>query len=534
MCQPTCSPDLVQDTRASDKSNRYWTAAELSRAGSHASETRPPDDFVQNLWQRVAVDAVTVHIESSKHCLISIPLCQDLVGSVMSNLLQGGESYDLPDCSNAVWLARLLSQRTFEMFEEKGYAQQWRQEGWNIHETSKNHKEESYNLGDRVVFVKQCTSVRKAYCVVVERAEAGSHSEGGASSDAPPVFESHELMHLNVCMGLEKQFRSQITLLARMSSHELSVCLLKCLCGTLGVHYRPELCTCLIPAEAKKNGTPEFIRTQWENMIALCSIPQSNKRVYELSNTTIPTSWEDVVECLQTCLGNELDEAIDIVSRHSSLSQPLMSISEEDGLENDHSGPEPPLDYVYEKAWFAKTPPALLYPENNIWRGRLFLGSISAALSKPWLRWAGVTHCICALGKYDKNGLVAKEYEVSQQSHFPGVLYYMWPINFSEARLQFQAVFNAMYKVLQSPGGCLLVHCRNGKDRSAFLIYAYLRFMHNYGHASALHILSVRRSVQGHPLFEFDNQSFDLIKWVENILNSRDEVDHEWSIEWNS
>ena len=47
---------------------------------------------------------------------------------------------------------------------------------------------------------------------------------------------------------------------------------------------------------------------------------------------------------------------------------------------------------------YAAVPPALIH--TGKWNGKLYLGSISAAICEDWTRWAGVTHVVCVLGQF--------------------------------------------------------------------------------------------------------------------------------------
>ena len=62
----------------------------------------------------------------------------------------------------------------------------------------------------------------------------------------------------------------------------------------------------------------------------------------------------------------------------------------------------------------------------------------------------------------------------------------------------------------------MLVHCRNGKDRSCFAVYAFLRLVHEMDHAAALWHVSQRVDQQGYPLFDIARQRNELMEWVES------------------
>ena len=102
------------------------------------------------------------------------------------------------------------------------------------------------------------------------------------------------------------------------------------------------------------------------------------------------------------------------------------------------------------------------------------------------MKWCRVTHVLCVLGKYGSQGDVTEEYNAALEARLTDVCYCCFPVNNGGARQHYQAVFDAMDHVLASSKGCLLIHGRNGKDRSPFLCYAYLRLRHKFDHLSSL------------------------------------------------
>ena len=68
-----------------------------------------------------------------------------------------------------------------------------------------------------------------------------------------------------------------------------------------------------------------------------------------------------------------------------------------------------------------------------------------------------------------------------------------------------------MSDALDSADNVVLVHCRNGKNRSGFAIYAFLRLVHEMNHATALWHVSQRVDQQGYPLFDIARQRNELM-----------------------
>ena len=66
----------------------------------------------------------------------------------------------------------------------------------------------------------------------------------------------------------------------------------------------------------------------------------------------------------------------------------------------------------------------------------------------------------------------------------------------------------------------MLVHCRNGQDRTCFAVYAFLRLVHEMDHGTALAHVSQRADVRGQPLFDIARQRSELIEWVNSNVGS--------------
>ena len=148
--------------------------------------------------------------------------------------------------------------------------------------------------------------------------------------------------------------------------------------------------------------------------------------------------------------------------------------------------------------------------------GRLYIGSLSAAISESWLQWAGVTHVVCVLGKFASSNEVTAEWVAAHEKRFRGISYLDWAINSPAQRIYWREAFFLMSDALDSAANVVLVHCRNGKDRSCFAVYAFLRLVHEMDHADALWHVSQRVDQRGYPLFDIPRQRNELMEWVES------------------
>ena len=80
--------------------------------------------------------------------------------------------------------------------------------------------------------------------------------------------------------------------------------------------------------------------------------------------------------------------------------------------------------------------------------------------------------------------------------------------------------FFLMADALESAANVVLVHCRNGKDRSCFAVYAFLRLVHGLEHSDVLWHVQQRVGPQNYPLFDIARQSNELLEWVQTNLGA--------------
>ena len=109
---------------------------------------------------------------------------------------------------------------------------------------------------------------------------------------------------------------------------------------------------------------------------------------------------------------------------------------------------------------------------------------------------------------------------VAHKNRFRGIKYLDWAINFPTQRKYWREVFSQMSDALDSAANVVLVHCRNGKDRACFAVYAILRLVHEMDHGTALTHVSQRVDVRGQPLFDIGRQRSELIEWVNSNVGS--------------
>ena len=134
--------------------------------------------------------------------------------------------------------------------------------------------------------------------------------------------------------------------------------------------------------------------------------------------------------------------------------------------------PAPSINFQFEGER-ASVAPAYIRVAASQWNARLYIGSVSAAASKPWLEWAGVTHVVCVLGKYAGENALAPEWEFAHKHRFSKIAYLDWAINAAKQRQYWREAFSLLSDALDCAANVVLVHCRNGQDRACFAVYAF-------------------------------------------------------------
>ena len=176
------------------------------------------------------------------------------------------------------------------------------------------------------------------------------------------------------------------------------------------------------------------------------------------------------------------------------------------------------LHYTSENA-VAKTPPVEICGTPKYWAARLYVGPLAAAISSQWLEWCGITHILCVLGRFDDNQCETKEWKAAHAHRQAGISYLDWPIGNTSERSLGRAVFSSLSKVLSRPNNAVLVHCRNGKDRSCMAVFAFLRLQMSFTHGDALQALRVRVGCNGKPLFNLNDQHQAVLNWYHDSLD---------------
>ena len=164
-------------------------------------------------------------------------------------------------------------------------------------------------------------------------------------------------------------------------------------------------------------------------------------------------------------------------------------------------------------AEICRTPPARIDVPSA--EGRLMYGTLDHRLSEPWLRQQKITHTINCLGKF-----LGRRGEQTHNPHwdilhapeaiFPGVASLDWCFGNPQDRRNVDTFFQNIFNLLQRSTTVIYVHCKNGRDRSAGMVYAILRICFAYEHEAARAALQTRLDTAG------------------NILHPKEEIMQAW------
>ena len=168
-----------------------------------------------------------------------------------------------------------------------------------------------------------------------------------------------------------------------------------------------------------------------------------------------------------------------------------------------------------------QTPPGIIRLP-DVFLGRLLFCGLSPVLNVEWLRFQGVQLVVNCIGQYSDNKetqlwkLVQKAREGVRDICFKD-----WCIRSKNDQRFYLNTFAAIKDILDQREGCVLVHCRSGKDRSAFTVYAFLRLMCQLGDLTARAALNGRVDRWGHPVANLDFQQEAQQRWLDNELLRR-------------
>lgn len=387
-----------------------------------------------------------------------------------------------------------------------------------------HHKKKQFEYGALRFVVSACASDRPAFVLLFTPHE-------GNECHKKPI----ELLHVYVAMGLSKQHYMQQVILCRVRDFQLSQALL----DIIHVHLHvPHVSVQALHKDAQER---QLIVDVWHETYD----PFENTPMPVIGGAIGDVAGE--VKCANTISACEpflrlltsscskmqdlLWEVLGIIRTRQSSEIPAVEASNEcqlvslsPFLSGRKPGPsqEPTIQYVHE-ALNCRVPPAqILLP--GIIQGTLLWGGLSPALNVPWLQWKGVTHVLNCLGssRIEDNGAMPDpnyQLAVAARSEADGICYIDWCINHMPSRSKYLLTFSKLESVLRNPGGCLYVHCKSGRDRSAATVFALLRLQFALTHDDAWNALQTRVGKNRWPCANLNDKS-EIMQWIDSVLCS--------------
>ena len=168
----------------------------------------------------------------------------------------------------------------------------------------------------------------------------------------------------------------------------------------------------------------------------------------------------------------EAPELLSWRERVERLTSILEILSQEDFEQG--RAQEPWVEFLFE-AWQCRMPPARIRHSAIV--GSLYLGGLSHAVHQDWLRWRGVTHVVCCLGRLNGANTVNEHWKRASEARITdgSVHYKDWCINNGSHRGWGADFLQQIAALLRVPQNCVFIHCKNGRDRSAMTVFALLR-----------------------------------------------------------
>ena len=164
-CNPDLAPRAQTPTFHTDVLRIFAGPAEVADDGDDADQPGPNADALEQQWQRVAVDAITVHLKKENETNISFPVASELL------LPQWDWHATKPPIGgkfDPTWLVRHVSATACQYFHESPRGQHLLSNGALIHHGTTRHKKRLVDLGEDVFVLREARSDRAAFCIEVQ------------------------------------------------------------------------------------------------------------------------------------------------------------------------------------------------------------------------------------------------------------------------------------------------------------------------------------------------------------------------------
>ena len=104
------------------------------------------------------------------------------------------------------------------------------------------------------------------------------------------------------------------------------------------------------------------------------------------------------------------------------------------------------------------------------------------------------------------------------ENNFPGVIFHDWCVNSATDKCNYGPSFEMLQRTLSTPEAVVFVHCKSGRDRSPFTVYALLRITYSVNEEEARALLAHRVGTHGRPIANLDEQFKTNAMWLDEVL----------------
>ena len=449
-----------------------------------------PEQVVKDVWRAFCIPAITVTGHDSNDLVVVVPVaeawCSQFASSVCGPALAEDARGKQPE-----WLCRELSALAFSVWQGTSTAQTLRQVSkLTVSETVTRHKKSAVLINGLVHWVPLCNSERPAFVW-----EAWQEGSGHDSVE--------ELLHLYCAMGLPHASDLQLSLVGRCKDVSVAAALVRASMVFLQEKFHScgmRFCT---GRESVDTETEASFRLFLQELGADVTTSRP-----ALSTTPIPCEYTEAVISdpsdaePKVAFLEYAAEALGMAEEFSAVIGSLRCRAparRSDQAEAVVGAPqEPAVQYPEVVRGHCRTAPApIAIPDV---RGVVLLSSLAHAIDEAWLRWRGVTHIVCCLGKFAARS-VCEAWSLAMAHRSPDILYLEWNPSNPRDWERVASYCAAIHQIVNSRHSVVLFHCINGKDRSPMAIFAYMRLWLRMTAEDALQLLEARRSTQDRPLF---------------------------------
>ena len=103
----------------------------------------------------------------------------------------------------------------------------------------------------------------------------------------------------------------------------------------------------------------------------------------------------------------------------------------------------------------------------------------------------------------------------------PSQIWQAWCVNYGADKQRYLLCFASIRDELSRDGGCVYIHCKSGKGRSAFTVYSLLRLEYSFSDEAARAALATRLGTHGQRIANVDVRQECNQTWLEKTFRNK-------------